>query len=262
MTTGAGISTRKLYSNKEEIIIYVQRPCLLNGIDDPSQRPDLMDRGLGLRLPTLQDKDRQPESDFWEKFDKVRPRIFGALLDALSGAIRHRPQVKLDRLPRMADFALMATATGMGLGWPEGAFLRRLRKDTRGAERCLIGILNTLRTDSPTTRSLPSVGKLMEGTVGLSEVPHGPENSFRTGLAKDNQISRKQDTPAGERAKAAGNPGNLSSLRQSWARTPCANRGRKPQQSTIRNSRNFLFHGIRRGSYGRCFGSLWTIDRK
>ena len=38
------------------------------------------------------------------------PKLFGALLDGIAGALRHLPNVKLDRMPRMADFARVACA--------------------------------------------------------------------------------------------------------------------------------------------------------
>jgi hypothetical protein len=45
----------------------------------------------------------------------------GALLDALAEGLRELPRVRLVRLPRMADFALWATACETAL-WPAGTF--------------------------------------------------------------------------------------------------------------------------------------------
>ncbi len=63
------------------------------------------------------------ERELWERYDAIRPRVLGALLSALAGALRHRETMRLPRLPRMADFALLAEAAGRELGWSEGAFL-------------------------------------------------------------------------------------------------------------------------------------------
>src|SRR5439155_4225183 len=49
------------------------------------------------------------------------PRILDALLDAAVHGLRTLPSVCLPRLPRMADFALWATACGTAL-WPPGTF--------------------------------------------------------------------------------------------------------------------------------------------
>src|SRR6266699_6575546 len=51
------------------------------------------------------------------------PRILDALLDAAVHGLRTLPSVCLTRLPRMADFALWATACGTAL-WPAGTFAR------------------------------------------------------------------------------------------------------------------------------------------
>src|SRR5262249_4285491 len=77
-----------------------------------------------LDLPRITDTYRRPEADFWRAFDAARPRILGAMLDAVSGALRGLPDVRLDALPRMADFALWATAAEPALGWEPGQMLR------------------------------------------------------------------------------------------------------------------------------------------
>lgn len=58
------------------------------------------------------------EATFWTQFNTDKPILFGALLDAIVGTLKHLPQVKLNRMPRMADFAKIACAyaeyTGLG----------------------------------------------------------------------------------------------------------------------------------------------------
>jgi hypothetical protein len=49
------------------------------------------------------------------------PRILGVLLDAVAKGLGELPHTKLDKLPRMADFALWATACETAL-WPKGTF--------------------------------------------------------------------------------------------------------------------------------------------
>jgi hypothetical protein len=53
---------------------------------------------------------RRPEHALWREFELARPHILGALLDAAVHGLRMLPRVRLQRLPRMADFALWATA--------------------------------------------------------------------------------------------------------------------------------------------------------
>jgi hypothetical protein len=56
-------------------------------------------------------------------FEKARPRILGGLLDTVSTALRNLPMVKLDRMPRMADFAKWVSAAEEAFGCAAGAFL-------------------------------------------------------------------------------------------------------------------------------------------
>ncbi len=56
-------------------------------------------------------------------FEKARPRILGAMLDAVVGALRDLPSTRLDGYPRMADFARWVTAAEPAMGWPKGTFM-------------------------------------------------------------------------------------------------------------------------------------------
>jgi hypothetical protein len=53
-----------------------------------------------------------------------RSAILGALLDAVATGLKNLGSVRLNRLPRMADFALWVTACEPVLGWTQGAFMR------------------------------------------------------------------------------------------------------------------------------------------
>jgi hypothetical protein len=59
-------------------------------------------------LATIAERQRRPENSLWRKFEFARP--LGALLDAAVHGLQMLPQMRLNRLPRMADFALWATA--------------------------------------------------------------------------------------------------------------------------------------------------------
>ncbi len=124
VSTGGGFSTRTLYENREQELFDAMRPVILNGISDVATRPDLLDRAIVLTLPSIPEENRRPESEVWERFDRERPAILGALLDAASTALRELPRTKLDSMPRMADFALWATAAEEGFGWESRTFMR------------------------------------------------------------------------------------------------------------------------------------------
>lgn len=105
LSTGGAFSTRQLHSDAEEMVFEAMRPLILNGIDDMATMPDLVDRSLMIDLPAIPEEGRRAESDFWREFETARPGIVGALYAAVSAALKHGPTVKLDRMPRMADFA-------------------------------------------------------------------------------------------------------------------------------------------------------------
>jgi hypothetical protein len=124
LSTGGGYATRKLHSDSEETIFAAQRPIVLNGIGDVATRGDLADRVLSITLPPIPEDKRRDEGEFWAAFHAARPRILGALLNAVKSGLGNRAAVRLDRKPRMADFALWIEACSPGLGWEPGEFVR------------------------------------------------------------------------------------------------------------------------------------------
>lgn len=133
LSTGGGNSFRELYSDDEETLFFAQRPVVINGIDELATRGDLMDRAVVLNLPPIPEHKRMPEVEFWARFDSIKPRVLGALCSAVSIALRNLPTIKLDRLPRMAEFALWATAAEPGLGLQPGAFMSAYTDNQRGS---------------------------------------------------------------------------------------------------------------------------------
>jgi hypothetical protein len=123
LATGGGFSTRKLHTDDEEAVFDAARPIILNGIPLLTERSDLAERTLTVHLRTIPETDRKPEADMLREFEAERPRILGALLDGVASAIRRLPSTKLDRLPRMADFATRTVAAAPGLGIEPDDFL-------------------------------------------------------------------------------------------------------------------------------------------
>jgi hypothetical protein len=123
LATGGGFVTRELHSDRDEIILDAWRPIMANGIPDLGGRPDLGDRALAVTLPRLDDEHRRAEETFWVEFEAHRPAILGALYDAVSRALARLDKVRLDRLPRLADFARWVEAAAPALGWGPGEFI-------------------------------------------------------------------------------------------------------------------------------------------
>jgi hypothetical protein len=138
LSTGGGFSTRTLYENDEETIFDSTRPVILTGIEEVATRGDLIDRSLLVSLPVIPENERKAEAEIKAAFGEAKPRIFGALLDAVAGAMRNLPTVRLDKLPRMADFALWSAAAEQMLGLPVGEFMRCYAGNREGANETAI----------------------------------------------------------------------------------------------------------------------------
>lgn len=121
LASGAGFAVRQLYTDQDEILFDAARPVILNGIEDIVARPDLADRALFLTLEPIPEERRLAAEQLWLAFEAERAKLLGVLLDALSHGLRTLPATSLPRLPRMADFALWASACEGAL-WAPGTF--------------------------------------------------------------------------------------------------------------------------------------------
>jgi hypothetical protein len=129
LSTGGGFSTRKLYTDDEEQLFNAQRPVILNGIEDFVERPDLADRTIFLTLEPIPEEQRKADQALQDEVARARPLILGALLDRLVAGLQRMPSTRLARLPRMADFALWATACETS----PGAFMRAYENNRASA---------------------------------------------------------------------------------------------------------------------------------
>jgi hypothetical protein len=132
LASGGSFAVRRLYTDDEEVLFEAARPTLLNGIEDIIGRSDLADRAIFLTLGPIGEEKRLSETELWQKFELARPKILGALLDAAAHGLRSVGSVHLDRVPRMADFALWAAACETGL-WPGGTFTQAYAANRKAA---------------------------------------------------------------------------------------------------------------------------------
>ena len=123
LATGGGVAKRQLYTDLDQVILDVQRPVVINSIEELPTRGDFLDRSVILRLPPIGDDGRQEEAPLWAKFEQARAQLLGALLNAVSTALRDLDSVHLDRKPRMADFAVWAVAAEPAFGLHQPIFL-------------------------------------------------------------------------------------------------------------------------------------------
>jgi len=122
LSTGGSLGKRALYENDEEHSITAMRPAIMNGIDALTSRGDLIDRTIIIDLPVVDKKNRKSVEDIDEKFNKIRPKILGALLDITAKGWDTKIGT-IENLPRMADFARWVLACEPHLPWKKGRFL-------------------------------------------------------------------------------------------------------------------------------------------
>jgi hypothetical protein len=123
LVTGEADSKRRLYSDDEDVIVELRRVVLLNGINVPTDRGDVLDRSLVVELERIPDGERTTEEELWERFEAEHPRLLGALFDVLSKAIALKPSLKLSRRPRLADWGEYAASVYEVMGWGAEQFL-------------------------------------------------------------------------------------------------------------------------------------------
>lgn len=133
IATGGGYSARELYTDGEEVVYSATRPILLTSIEGVATRGDLSDRTITVTLPRMREEERRAERDLWADIEELRPIVLGELLTAAATGLRRLPDVSLDSLPRMADFARWVVACQPALPWDEGTFMEAYRQQREEA---------------------------------------------------------------------------------------------------------------------------------
>jgi hypothetical protein len=126
LSTGVGYAKRLLRTDSDQFMMRACRPILINGIlPDMAERSDLIDRAIVIELTALDEDTQRFEEELWAEFQEAKPRIIGALLDGVSGALRTYKDIDLKGYGRvrMADFARWAEAACKAMGFKEGEFL-------------------------------------------------------------------------------------------------------------------------------------------
>ena len=84
----------------------------------------MLDRSIVIELPPIPSDERRTEKTLYQELKEARPKVLGALLDAVSAALNNLDRVELREKPRMPDFAVWVAAAEEALGWERGAFMR------------------------------------------------------------------------------------------------------------------------------------------
>jgi hypothetical protein len=138
LSTGGGFAVREHYADAAETLFEATRPMLINGIADVATRSDLIDRCIFVETKNFGEGGRRTEAEVLEAWDAMHPRILGAILNAAATALACQDGVKLGTLPRMADFAVWATAAEPALGLADGAVLDAFTRNRSDAHHIIL----------------------------------------------------------------------------------------------------------------------------
>ncbi len=180
--TGEGDVRRRLYTDGELATFAFKRVIALTGIDLGALNGDLTDRLLPVTLDAIPETARRDETGMWRAWRDAHPLALGAVLDLAAKVLDVLPSVRLDRSPRMVDFARIVAAVDEVLG-------------TDGMQRYL-GAQGRLAADSLTgdafvSRVMELVSTEFEGTsADLLELVTPADESGR----------RPKDWPSNARA--------------------------------------------------------------
>jgi len=129
--TGAGFSKRELFSDDDDFSYSFHRPFVLNGISVSASRPDLLDRSLIVELDRITGDRRRSRKKLLDDLARLQPKILHAILDALVTAMARKPDVNLEELPRLADWAEWAVCLAESIGISMDVFLGALERNTQ-----------------------------------------------------------------------------------------------------------------------------------
>jgi len=135
--TGGSISFRKLYTDEGENIAQFRHVVILNSIKLPIVNADLMDRSIILKYYRISPEDRKPEDELWEAFEAARPGILGGIFDTLVKAKAIYPTIRLEKLPRLADFAKWGYAIAEALGQSGDQFIEDFSQNVKRQNQCV-----------------------------------------------------------------------------------------------------------------------------
>jgi hypothetical protein len=250
LATGGGFAVRQLYTDQDEVLFDAARPVILNGIEDIVTRPDLADRAVFLTLQPIPEERRRPEQELWAAFEEKRPRILGALLDAVVRGLRMLPETRLERLPRMADFALWATACETAL-WPAGTFWTAYRGNRDEVVEDVIDadpVAAAVRAIMATRTEWAGTASDLLGALGEAAGGGAAQEQGVAGLAPDARgpAAPRGDLPAQGRGRGRFRPGGP----RAHPNHPHRRRAGKRRGATVRTVRSARDHARTRVGLG------------
>jgi hypothetical protein len=163
-TTGAGFSTRTLYTTEEETYLKFKRCFALSSIGASLTEDDALERCISIRHPKLMKQDRKLEERILAEFDDMLPKLLGYIFDTLAKTMQIKDQLQQTgevdgKLERMADFSFWGEAAARAMGYDAMEFLKAYGENLKNQSRdavnfnALAEIMCTICQDELATKS-------------------------------------------------------------------------------------------------------------
>jgi len=125
--TGAGQESRALYTDEDSFIRSFRRCVMLNGLNLPATKGDLLNRTI--MHPTEPSNERRTEAELNKKYKTDLPEILGGFLNLAVKALEIKDAVKPVRLFRLADFTEWGAALANALGEADNEFIDAMEEN-------------------------------------------------------------------------------------------------------------------------------------
>jgi hypothetical protein len=124
--SGDSFVRRKLYTDHGLSVTSFRRVIGMATIDVGALRGDLADRVLEIELQPIDESETIDPAELAARIDSATPKLVGTFYTLVSKVLAVLPTIKLDKMPRMADFARVLAALDQIRGTDSlGAYLRQ-----------------------------------------------------------------------------------------------------------------------------------------
>jgi hypothetical protein len=139
-TTGAGFSTRTLFTTADETHFKFKRCFSLSSIGASLIEDDALERCISLKHPKIERQSRKTEEKIFSEFDSKLPHLLGYVLDMVAKTLQIKNQLEQSNeldgyLGRMADFCFFGEAAARAMGYKPVEFLTAYSENLKNQSR-------------------------------------------------------------------------------------------------------------------------------
>lgn len=100
--SGEATSKRKLYTDEEDVVFQYKRAIILNGINCPATREDILDRSILINLKRI--KNYKEERVIFNEWNAFKPELLDLIFNTLAKALQIYDSTKIEINARTADW--------------------------------------------------------------------------------------------------------------------------------------------------------------